>query len=963
MHEIEFGSGEEDFPYPTLTPKIKVRVSDLLPFSIRSNDKMQTRTIAFSQSAVSDTFSDGTLLKDTTSQLADGSITPEQIPPIRVVKYKNQWVSLDNRRLRVFLDAFVEEIPVIKCSLENPEIAQEFWTKKSNKLPSERGVIKTNNASTPYQHFEEGIFVFNKRVLNWNLKQIQKSMLSYDEEELPDFFSSREEYFESFKELIFEEARVILKNGLEQLEEVPLLTLSLKKDFKPPRNSENPGEIRFKILKNEGQEFRAGEAFVLIHSEEKKLRFIALANYSESAGNELEFSLKIVVDQEFREDFPEAFTMDQRWYAKSIGSLITLQRMFESCTTFQSREETQLEQTICYGKDLSSYQLAPLTEEEEKILAPLNPSQYQPVKEFLQMKKGFKMIQGPPGTGKTTTLGMVLSALAKRKKRVLVSASSNKGTQTLAEICLRECPDVPMILIGVEKKLPENGSLHKIFFDLWGERQIQALRSFSEDLWKLQLQELVKGDFKFIKNRLDSACKELKKKKEAFNAFVREVSPYSLSCFKDLADVNTRVQGYLDLYCECIQSIEDWEEIIEYYNEENIKMPEMVSLSRQVLSGLSTQYSSLQMKLEAIAHDSSENGLEMQLLNNPHLIIFGTLSTLGQQRLKNMLPVNSLIIDEAGQSPEAETTIPLRARPDKCLLVGDIQQLPATIFSQQAEKLKFGRSMMERLNKDCGIPSSMLTIQYRMHPAICSFPSQAFYKGKLQCHSSVELNPLALPKFLAPYSFIDIQGQEKKGRFGNSFMNEAEINSIQIILSYLQEQNIDINKRVGVITFYKAQNDRIRTLFPQLTVNTVDGFQGGECDIILISCVRANPYNNIGFLNEYRRLNVALTRAKKALIILGNAKALNKSNLALLITDAKERNLLYPGTVLQELLPKKAAQKKEWLNPKIHGIQPSHSQYKTNLCRHFTGQPGSCRYGEKCSFIHGQVKVINWKNK
>lgn len=917
-----------------------------VPKAIVPTDKMQTRTIAFSQNSVSERFNDGTLLDDTRSQLANREISPEQIPPIRVVLFNNQWVSLDNRRLRVFKDALIEQIPVIKCSLKDEDISREFWAKKSKKLPEERGVVRSNVTSSSTEHFEKGIFVFNKEVLKWNLLEIQKSKLRYDVEKLPSAFSSREEYLGSFEAFIFEEVRAILQSGYEQMDEAPLLTLALKKKFEPPRNALNPGEIRFKILKNEGQEFRAGEAFVLQHSVLKDLQIIALANYSES---ELEFSLKIVVDQELYN--PKAFAADEKWYAKSIGSLITLQRMYESCTTFKPRKETRLEKMIYYGLNVSSYHSRPLLEEEEKLLSSLNPSQYQPVKEFLQMEKGLKMIQGPPGTGKTTTVAKLLSALVERGERVLVCASSNKGAQTLAEIMLRECPYIPMILIGVEKKLPANGSLDGIFFDLWGERRIQTLKDLGEDLWEFQLTELVKGDLKFIKNRVREACKKLNEKIELLSGFVYEVSfLYKLTCFKDVEGAEREIENLLEVYSEYLHNFEDWEKIEE--------APEDVTFSSALLSELASHFSSLQMKLETLAQDSSKNGLEMQLLNNSRLI-FATLSTSGQQRLKNMLPVDSLIIDEAGQSLEAETTIPLRAEPRKCLLVGDIQQLPATIISNKAEKLKFGRSMMERLSKDCGIPSSMLTLQYRMDPAICSFPSQAFYEGKLECHPSVGNEPLALPKFLAPYSFIDIPGQERKGPGGCSYINEAEIKAIQTILAYLKEQNIDIDTRVGVITFYKAQSDKIRTLFPQMTVNTVDGFQGGECDIVLISCVRANPQNKIGFLDEYRRLNVALTRAKKSLIVLGNSEALNKSNLALLIADAKRRNLLHPSTVLQQLLPKKAPQIKKTVNTKINGIKPLNPLYKTDLCRHFkVGKPESCKFGEKCNFIHGQVKGI-----
>ena len=152
--------------------------------------------------------------------------------------------------------------------------------------------------------------------------------------------------------------------------------------------------------------------------------------------------------------------------------------------------------------------------------------------------------------------------------------------------------------------------------------------------------------------------------------------------------------------------------------------------------------------------------------------------------------------------------------------------------------------------------------------------------------------------FLGPYSFININGKEQNGPLGRSFFNQTEVKSIALIIDYLaQVCLIKVEEHVAVISFYAEQihqiNTALKSKYPNIRVNTVDGFQGGESDIIIISCVRANLDKQIGFLKDAKRLNVALTRAKFSLIILGNKSTLMRSDIAELVSDAGERNTLY----------------------------------------------------------------------
>lgn len=906
--------------------------------------KLDVKSIGFSQSSVSNTFSDGRSLQETTNELILRRITASDIPPIRVVKYNGNWITLDNRRLRVFLDALITSVPVIVCHLKDPQIAKEFWDKKSNKSLAMGGVVRDMSSSSQ-QHFTEGIFVFNKRVLNWNVSQICSPMPHEKKVKIPCIFNDRRCYYESFQELIFEEARAILQTGIEAIG-IPSLTLSLEK-FKASKNPENPTEMRFKILKNEHHELRAGDAFLLVY---QNLYYIALANYSETDLFEMKFSLKVVIDQSHQYSHASAFQDQAEWQAKPIGSLITLQRMFDACTSYDNRRETRLERMLWYGRESCSIKCVPLTAVEQGLLAQLNASQAQAVKEFLQIKKGVKLVQGPPGTGKTTTVDKLLRILVLRGERVLVSAPSNKAVQILAERFLNENPDVPIILIGVEKKLPASGSLHRIFFDLWAERQLGALERLGADLADFKINELITGDHKFFRQRIQAACQKLQNKAEELASLYKEIYIYRLSCFNDLYGTVTKMLESIEGYKNFLSTTE-----FNTYTD---------TQGRIALSQLYKQFSTLHTSLKNAAEDSSPKGLEMELLNHSR-VIFATLSITGQQRLKTMDDVDTLIIDEAGQAVEAETLIPLRTSPKKCLLIGDIQQLPATVISQDAVKLNFGRSLMERLTP-C-YKSSMLNIQYRMRPEICQFPSQAFYNGQLQNAPTTFTKDLDLPSFLAPYAFINVDGQEKKGPHDQSFLNRAEAKYVKTIISYLHKQSIDVNRRVGVITFYKAQADLIRdnlkSEFPGILVNTVDGFQGGENDFILISCVRANFDQRIGFVGDEKRLNVALTRAKLSLVILGNEKTLAKGDLAALVKDAKQRHVFYKEDVFEKLFirndppPQKPQVAPSPKKPKQQFSQKlDATNQKTQLCRHYL-KPNGCWRGDRCAFAHGDVEL------
>jgi ATP-dependent RNA/DNA helicase IGHMBP2 len=241
---------------------------------------------------------------------------------------------------------------------------------------------------------------------------------------------------------------------------------------------------------------------------------------------------------------------------------------------------------------------------------------------------------------------------------------------------------------------------------------------------------------------------------------------------------------------------------------------------------------------------------------------------------------DTLIFDEAGQTLEPMCWIPIQ-KVKKVVLAGDHLQLPPTVKSEEAAKKGLAISMLEKLMPLSGI-SEMLSIQYRMNEKIMQFPSQWFYNNKLEAHVSVKDHKLDED---AVVQFIDTAGtgyeEELVGApFG--IRNKQEADLVLNILGTITESNK--NASIGIISPYKLQIQYLREQLIErklpskfIQVQTVDGFQGQEKDIIIISLVRSNGKQEIGFLKDLRRMNVAITRARKKLIVVGDSSTLASS--------------------------------------------------------------------------------------
>lgn len=291
------------------------------------------------------------------------------------------------------------------------------------------------------------------------------------------------------------------------------------------------------------------------------------------------------------------------------------------------------------------------------------------------------------------------------------------------------------------------------------------------------------------------------------------------------------------------------------------------------------------------------------LFDNAH-VIASTL-TGSASRLLDGKKFSTLFIDEAAQALEAAAWIPMR-RAGRVILAGDHCQLPPVVKSHEALKGGLGKSLMERIAANHPEAVTLLSVQYRMNEEIMRFSSEWFYGGGIV--AAPEVRHRGILDYDSPMEWLDTssiplgssEGQlevDSDTAFRETMVGESygRLNKDEALLTILSLKNyierigrqrfLDERIDVGVISPYRAQVHYLRKLLSrtpffkpfrsQISVNTVDGFQGQERDVIIISLVRSNDSGQIGFLRDLRRMNVAMTRARMKLIIIGDAPTLS----------------------------------------------------------------------------------------
>ncbi|XP_015126226.1 regulator of nonsense transcripts 1 homolog [Diachasma alloeum] len=322
-------------------------------------------------------------------------------------------------------------------------------------------------------------------------------------------------------------------------------------------------------------------------------------------------------------------------------------------------------------------------------------------------------------------------------------------------------------------------------------------------------------------------------------------------------------------------------------------------------------------------------------------VICCTCVGAGDPRL-HRLKFHSILIDESMQATEPECMVPVVLGAKQLILVGDHCQLGPVVMCKKAARAGLSQSLFERLVV-LGIRPFRLEVQYRMHPDLSRFPSNFFYEGSLQngvCADERKLVKIDFPWPVPdkPMFFYVTQGQEEIAGSGTSYLNRTEASNVEKITTRFLRCGVK-PEQIGVITPYEGQRAYLvqymqyqgslhSKLYQEIEVASVDAFQGREKDIIIMSCVRSNEHQGIGFLNDPRRLNVALTRAKYGIIIVGNPKVLSKQPLwNHLLSFYKEQKVLVEGPLnnLKESMIQFAKPKKliNSANPGSHFMSTS----------------------------------------
>jgi regulator of nonsense transcripts 1 len=341
------------------------------------------------------------------------------------------------------------------------------------------------------------------------------------------------------------------------------------------------------------------------------------------------------------------------------------------------------------------------------------------------------------------------------------------------------------------------------------------------------------------------------------------------------------------------------------YQVRNLDIPEAAELRKlQLLREELGELSSADER----KHQTLLRHLEREVLHAADVVCCTCVGS-GDPRLSKF-KFRRVLIDEATQAVEAEALIPLVMGCKQAVLVGDHCQLGPVILNKKAAKAGLSQSLFERLML-LGVRPIRLAVQYRMHPILSSFPSNTFYEGALQ--NGVSAAERAAPEVAFPWPapgrplmFWSQLGAEEISASGTSYLNRTEAAAVEKVVTHLLKCGV-LPSQIGIITPYEGQRAHVvavmarngpmrQALYAEIEVASVDSFQGREKDYIILSCVRSNEHQGIGFLSDPRRLNVALTRARYGLVVMGNPRVLSKQPVwSALLSHFKEEDALVEG--------------------------------------------------------------------
>jgi len=597
---------------------------------------------------------------------------------------------------------------------------------------------------------------------------------------------------------------------------------------------------------------------------------------------------------------------------------------------------------------------------------------------------GFTLIKGPPGTGKSTTLVSTLNALHLRQyqeyyttiERVTTEEDTLEDYELLAS--LNKAAKVkPRILVCA----PSNAAIDNVIVKIMSDRFVDGKGSkYSPSIVRVGAgstnPKVSSVGLKDVVNRIIEEGSDVNKLEEIISNGRRELGRLQ----KEIQKLRARIRAIVDASPYAISS--DWEIRIDEENFERtgrvffvnhrhktttfdvppknrpIETPANIQRMphyRKLLDSLTkfvekhnTDSSNLEKYIilqniataKAVGEETHFDQLENHVLNSSHIVLT-TLGSAGSRIVEEGRKFEVVVIDEAAQSSEMSTLSALQFGSSHAVLVGDPQQLPATIFSVSGRSTKFDRSLFQRL-EEAGHEVHMLNVQYRMHPVISAFPRHIFYGGMLLDGPNVqspdfggELKDVITTKFphFQQFNMLDLDSKEERDGTSLSNRDEAEL-VLHLYRTIDQEsEGLVAQTRVAIITPYSQQVSLLHRMFEEaygasyatrVEISTVDAFQGRESSIVIYSCVRAGDKGSgIGFLSDVQRMNVALTRAKNFLFVIARRRSIMVNPYWRdLISYAREKNAIIQVPINRQLRSRTNNNERMELFPNLVRLAP-----------------------------------------
>jgi senataxin len=532
--------------------------------------------------------------------------------------------------------------------------------------------------------------------------------------------------------------------------------------------------------------------------------------------------------------------------------------------------------------------------------------------------EGFSLIQGPPGSGKTKTIVAIVGGLL----------SNTLGTATAATriaVPGQRNGDIG----GASKKLlvcaPSNAAVDELVMRLKAGVKTKTGKTYPINVVRIGRSDAINSSVK------DVTMDELVAKQIGGSEQDQGMRQKNAELYQEHKKVSAELK---DLY--------EKRDSGDLKGNDRSVVEEAIVAVRRRKNDLGTRIDNSKDQERQAGRESELNRKKAQqaVLDKAH-VICATLSGSGHDMFQSLnIEFETVIIDEAAQCVEMSSLIPLKYGCVKCIMVGDPKQLPPTVFSKEAARFQYEQSLFVRMQNNFANEVHLLDTQYRMHPDISLFPSRTFYDGLLKDGdgmAGLRVQPWHKSALLAPYRFFDVKGRHSAAPKGHSLINLAEIDIAMAIYTRLTKDFPDYNfsGQIGIITPYKSQlralKERFATRFgndieDMIEFNTTDAYQGRESEIIIFSCVRASPAGGVGFLQDIRRMNVGLTRAKSSLWVLGNSDSLMRGRYwKMLVEDAQARDSYTTGSVMEMLQKPSSAFPANNLNTKSMMDVDSHT--------------------------------------